>query len=288
MFDECARAECVCIFCCACSDTSQLFQIATVQSSMEGIFSECTWRHLDRARRRRIDDRKTLSSLMENSVRPSIDDLKKLSRRYGRDEEFKNCCLQACIGEQRAIKDIQTGVDDLLLQIFERLPPPARGFEDLFVGLEGMDVCMDIFEPNVYYAGSDSRGPLHLIVSRKQQLEMFCSSAPLIMDFLSTKFTLGLPDLSDTEGVLRSPKKLAYLVRRTEEENVHLVLGDGGKAVSNLSWFKPGRVPPDHPRPVSNLPWVKRGRVSSVHPRPVDRVRLDLIQGGYRNSWGFL
>lgn len=149
---------------------------------MTDIFSECTERHLDESRRR-VDDLKTLSSLLlANSARPSINSLKKLVQFYEHRHEFKNCCLQAvtsaanpfipgmtlsiCLAEaakevsdeeRRTIEDIRTSVDDLLLEVFERLPRTVRGFDHFFpkrneVGQNmdvgsGLEACAYIFEP---------------------------------------------------------------------------------------------------------------------------------------------
>lgn len=73
------------------------------------------------------------------------------------------------------------------------------------------------------------------------------------MDFLSRKFTLGLPDLSDTVGVLRYPDKLADLIGRAGGENNGLVLGDGGEGLSKLPWFKPRDVSSEAPQPDRGL-----------------------------------
>lgn len=45
-----------------------------------------------------------------------------------------------------------------------------------------------------------------MIVSETLQLEPFCK-VPLVMDLLSSKFTLGLPDLTDTTQVLFTDRR---------------------------------------------------------------------------------
>lgn len=182
------------------------------------------------------DDIKTLSSLMANSAQPKPETLKKLSREASA-ARFKSCCLQAVTsaanpfipgltlsirlgaavklaseGERRTISDIQSSVDELLLEIFERLPQTVRGFEG------GMKGCTDLFEPEFMGLNTESnglKGPLDMILSEQRQLETF-SKAPLVMDFLSANFTLGLPDLNDTEGVLRNDDSEG---RKIVEEN---------------------------------------------------------------------
>lgn len=49
-----------------------------------------------------------------------------------------------------------------------------------------------------------------MILSEQQQLETF-RKAPLVMNFLSSKFTQGLPDIIDTAGVLRNKDQLRQL-----------------------------------------------------------------------------
>ncbi|CAM9835154.1 unnamed protein product, partial [Hapterophycus canaliculatus] len=174
----------------------------------------------------------TLSSLMASSAQPSASQLVELSRFHKNGDLFKNCCLravtcaqnpfipgitlsirlveaakQASEGERRAITDIKLSIDELLLEIFERLPQTVRGFTG---GLKG---CENIFEPKSMASSRESKdlgGPLDMIVSEPLQLETFCK-APLFVDFLSSKFTLGLPDLNDTRGVLRNRELLGGL-----------------------------------------------------------------------------
>eukprot|EP00903_Cladosiphon_okamuranus_P014752 g13669.t1 len=171
-------------------------------------------------------------------------------------------------GERRTIKDIQTSVHELLLEIFERLPRTVRGFDQFFPKQDtkdqganptfqvknGMDACAAIFEPapeGEKNEDSNFRGPLEMILSRQKLLKTFCA-VPLVMDFLSSKFTLGLPDLSDTGGVLRYPDKLADLNGRMGGKKSGLVLGDGGKALSKIAWFRPRDCSPD-PQPDQGL-----------------------------------
>lgn len=69
-------------------------------------------------------------------------------------------------------------------------------------------------------------GPLDMILSDQQLLKTF-SKVPLVMDLLSSKFMLGLPDLNDTQGVLRNADQLNYLRRMcTDGKTNGLVLDD--------------------------------------------------------------
>ncbi|CAM9206425.1 unnamed protein product [Ectocarpus sp. 8 AP-2014] len=180
------------------------------------------------------DDVKMLVSLIANSARPSARELKKLSRRAASRGVFKSCCLRAVTsapnpfipgvtlsirlseaakkaseGERRVLLETKSSIDELLLEIFERLPQTVRGFEEH----AGMDACTNVLEPGLMRARgepNDLGGPLDMIVSEPLQLETF-SKVPLVMDFLSSKFSLGLPGLIDTVGLLRNKDQLRYL-----------------------------------------------------------------------------
>lgn len=127
---------------------------------------------------------------------------------------------QANEGERRTLIDVRAGIDELLLEIFERLPQTVRGFEG------GLNGCTYVFDPKPMRGNDGLGGPLNMILSDPQQLKTFCK-VPLVMDFLSSKFMLGLPDLNDTQGVLRSNDQLTYLRRmHTDGKPNGLVLGD--------------------------------------------------------------
>ena len=61
---------------------------------------------------------------------------------------------------------------------------------------------------------------------RKQQMENICA-VPLVMDYLSNRFTCGLPDLRDTDGVLRNEDDLRQLARISDNSmSPNLCVGD--------------------------------------------------------------
>lgn len=88
-------------------------------------------------------------------------------------------------GERRGIISLQTRLDSILLEMLERLPQTVRGFVD------EMDGCSAVFEPG---AEGYKHGPLDSVLGEGQQMETFCVT-PIVMDFLSRKFTRGLPGI---------------------------------------------------------------------------------------------
>jgi len=133
-------------------------------SKMDGVFEACARIHLDDASQKTdpqvVDgDLATLSSLVASSARPSADALKELSRHHDPGNLFRDCCLravtsaenplipgmklsiglgeaarQATEGERRTITGIKASVEELLLEILERLPRTVRGFDDVGAG----------------------------------------------------------------------------------------------------------------------------------------------------------
>lgn len=173
-----------------------------------------------------------LSSLLEYGARPSHSFLVELSREKSL-EWLKEVCLGAVTsarnpfvpgmtlsvklagaagkapeGERRNILFLQDSVDALLLELLERLPQTVRGFDDLLFkilkqdGIEdGMGWLSAVFEPEGSAANPTGPGPLGMALRERKQMETFCTM-PLVMDFLSRRFTWSLPDLGDTDGVL--------------------------------------------------------------------------------------
>lgn len=210
-------------------------------------FAQCARTHLDGDNSATTVDAEIniLSSLIASAARPTAATLKELSRHHEADKMFREFCFlavtsagnpfipgitlstvlaeaakQANEGERKNLTDIRAGIDELLLEMFERLPQTVRGFEG------GLDVCTYVFEPEPMRGIEGLRGPLDMVISDPQQLKTFCK-VPLVMDFLSSKFMLGLPDLNDTKGVLRNDDQLDYLRRLHTDGNPNgLVLGD--------------------------------------------------------------
>lgn len=114
-------------------------------------------------------------------------------------------------GERRKLKILHDGIDDLLLEILERLPKTVLGFEKAAAG------CSAVFEPELQHPGDNAlaKGPLSMALENRTQTAMFCTS-PLVIDFLSRKFTRGLPNWRDSGGILLEPTELEYLAGYTQ------------------------------------------------------------------------
>ncbi|CAN0212826.1 unnamed protein product [Ectocarpus sp. 6 AP-2014] len=110
-------------------------------------------------------------------------------------------------GERRKLLSLQERVDTLLLEILERLPQTVQGFDG------GMTGCSAVFEPEL--SREDARGlpgPLRLALQERQHVQTFCTQ-PLLTDFLSRRFTYGLPGLRDTQNILGDRRELTNLAR---------------------------------------------------------------------------
>ena len=185
-------------------------------------------------------DTDVLSVLMAYGARPSPESLIGLSRNLPY-KEFRDCCLEAVRsadnpfvpgmtlsvelwnaaegagdGEKRRLIDAQTEVDAELLNRFDHLSPTVRGFVGHMAG------CSQVFEPERRGLANASK-PLELALHGRKQREKFCT-VPLVMDFLSRRFTHGLPNLRDTKGVLDDGEELWRLGRGAETGH-NLILG---------------------------------------------------------------
>lgn len=109
-------------------------------------------------------------------------------------------------GERRKLLSVQNKLDNLLLEVLERLPQTVQGFGD-----DGMEICQALFEPSVLMEGArEGLGPLRMILQNRGHMETFATQ-PLIVDFLSRRFANGLPDLLDTKNVFGDDKGVAHL-----------------------------------------------------------------------------
>lgn len=98
--------------------------------------------------------------------------------------------------EQRVLSALRDGLDELLLEVLERLPQSIRAF----VG--GIDGCAVVFEPETTGALPEGfRGPLRIALEEPQYTENLCV-APLVFEYLSFKFASGLPDAKDTSDIV--------------------------------------------------------------------------------------
>lgn len=111
-------------------------------------------------------------------------------------------------GERRKILSLQKEIDNLLLEVLDRLPQTVRAFRG------GMAGCCRIFEPecsaSIADEGRGFLGPLWMALQERHQVETFLTR-PLLLDFLSRRFTRALPDPMDTKNVLRDQVELESL-----------------------------------------------------------------------------
>ena len=120
-------------------------------------------------------------------------------------------------GERRKILSLQKRVDEYVLEVLERLPQTIQGFD------KGMSQCSALFEPEGPRNDISGRpGPLRVAFERSHQMESLCA-VPLVMDYLSGRFTSGLPDMRDSSRVLQDE---TALLRLAEDDVGGLVLGD--------------------------------------------------------------
>ncbi|CAN0095471.1 unnamed protein product [Scytosiphon promiscuus] len=111
-------------------------------------------------------------------------------------------------GERRELLSLQQQLDGLLLEILERLPSTVQAFKGTMAG------CSAVFEPEVPTGLSrGSLGPLRMVLQERGHMETFCTQ-PLIVDFLTRRFTRGLPDLLDTKSVLSDSRQVDALANR--------------------------------------------------------------------------
>lgn len=175
--------------------------------------------------------------LLSNGAHPRHEDLRELSRNT-QHAWLKKCCLDAVTsaenplvpglvlsvtladaeksapeGMRRKLKSLREVIDALLLEILERLPQTVLGFE------EAMRGCSAVFEPEItefcrstgqHSLNGGFPGPLMMALQRRTQTEMFCT-APLVVDFLSRKFTRGLPNWWESDTTLQNDGELIYL-----------------------------------------------------------------------------
>eukprot|EP00752_Nemacystus_decipiens_P006624 g5955.t1 len=103
--------------------------------------------------------------------------------------------------ESTTLKTLHESLDELILEILERLPQSISDFPG---GVKG---CEDIFEPEVagIVRGFTFRGPLKLALQERQFSETLCV-APLMYKYMSYRFVAGLPNASDSKNLLDRPK----------------------------------------------------------------------------------
>ena len=118
-------------------------------------------------------------------------------------------------GEQRILKSFQKEVDNYVLKVLEWLPQTVGGVKN------GMRQCSALFEPEGLRNNLTGRltgrpGPLRVAFERHQHTKSLCA-VPLIMDYISRRFTRGLPNMRDSGNVLQDRAELICLAQEGED-----------------------------------------------------------------------
>ena len=123
-------------------------------------------------------------------------------------------------GEQRILLSFKNTVDNYVLKVLEWLPQTVRGCKN------GMSQCSALFEPEGPWSNLQGRpGPLRVAFERRQQTKSLCA-VPLVMDYLSQRFTKGLPNMRDSGRVLQDKAELIRLAGAAVEDGHDFVIGD--------------------------------------------------------------
>lgn len=98
--------------------------------------------------------------------------------------------------DRRKLSALQIHLDDLLLEVLDRLPPKIGRVTGQLHG------CASIFEPETTgLRPAGFRGPLRLALEERRFSDTYCLS-PLMYQYMSHTFASGLPDAQDTKNLL--------------------------------------------------------------------------------------
>lgn len=164
--------------------------------------------------------------LLEHGATPTQTDLLVLFRENERDLFFEGCVLDAISTahnpfipgvifsvalagaaagaperERRELSSLRERVDELVLEVLERLPQAMQGLAGNNVG----DGCSEILEPETTARppppAESFVGPLKLALQNREQADTFCTT-PLVQDYMAHKFVSGLPGPRDADGLV--------------------------------------------------------------------------------------
>ncbi|CAB1113028.1 unnamed protein product [Ectocarpus sp. CCAP 1310/34] len=150
-------------------------------------------------------------------------------------------------GQRQVALRLQNEVEDLVLEVFERLPQTVDGFREGDVGGSGMDACSVVFAPekirprdetipsHLFQDGTGGTrvdsGPLEMALQARHQLELFCTQ-PLVLDYLNRAFTRGLPGLDASETGAQEADQFKLLMQRNASVQVNAGDGESSGEVS--------------------------------------------------------
>eukprot|EP00903_Cladosiphon_okamuranus_P010230 g9689.t1 len=153
-------------------------------------------------------------------------------------------------GQRQVAARLQNEVEDLVLEVFERLPQTVDGFRKGDIAGSGMEACSIVFTPekmrqadhsnptHLYHEDDEGSrvemGPLELALQARHQLELFCTQ-PLVLDFLSRSFTRGLPGLYASESGTGEADEVRISRQRTVSVQAASSGGSDLEGVESLS-----------------------------------------------------
>ncbi|CAM9776300.1 unnamed protein product [Ectocarpus fasciculatus] len=139
-------------------------------------------------------------------------------------------------GQRQVALRLQKEVEDLVLEVFERLPQTVDGFREGDIAGSGMEACGVVFAPekmrsrdetipsHVFHddAGGTrvASGPLEMALQARHQLELFCTQ-PLVLDYLNRAFTRGLPGLDASESGAQEADQVKLRMQRNASVQVN-------------------------------------------------------------------
>ncbi|CAM9210968.1 unnamed protein product [Ectocarpus sp. 12 AP-2014] len=150
-------------------------------------------------------------------------------------------------GQRQVALRLQNEVEDLVLEVFERLPQTVDGFREGDVAGSGMDACGVVFAPEKMRSRDETipshlfqddaggtrvdSGPLEMALQARHQLELFCTQ-PLVLDYLNRAFTRGLPGLDASEAGAQEADQLKLRMQRNASVQVNAGDGESSGEVS--------------------------------------------------------
>lgn len=145
----------------------------------------------------------------------------------------------APVDHKLLLASLRQQVDELLLEVLERLPQAVRDFTGRFRG------CAEVFEPGSKRAcPSDFAGPIQQALEDEHYADTLCT-VPIIADYISYKFVSDLPNILSTGSVFSAPSAR----KEDQQDNLQraklVADGDLGRLMQGLPRAPVGSDAPD-------------------------------------------